>query len=1178
LALFSAAVKVARAVHFRVLGLLDVSDGEREVRLPRGKESALLGLLLAHANEPIPNDQVVEELWPRHRPTNATKTVQIYVSRLRGHLGRERIRTTPAGYVLAAAPDELDAAMFVQLAAEGSARLEAGDDAAAEALLSRALEQWRGEAFADFRFEDFAQTEIRRLEDLRRGAVADRAQARLALGRPEAVVAEVEVLVREQPLWERPRRLLMLALYQTGRQAEALELYRATRERFAEELGLDPSVELQELERLILNQAPELARRRPLHPLPAEEPSDATSVFVGRGVELGALLAGLDDVLTGRGRLFLVGGEPGIGKSRLADELIRRARVVGAVVLVGRCWEAGGAPAYWPWVQSVRGYIRDTDRGLLRAQLGSGAADLGQILPELRVLFPDLPQPLATESPTARFRLFDAFATFLHNASEHRPLVFVLDDLHAADAPSVLLLQFLARQLGSSRILVFVAYRDVDPAPGTTLTSVLAELAREPVQRRLSLTGLSERDVADYVEQAASELATPELVARLHAETEGNPLFVTETVRLLTLNDRAAPTGTKQIIPQTVRDVVTRRFAHLSRECNRLLMLASVLGREFEPAALARLGDVSEDVALETLDEAAAARVVSAVPGSIGRLRFAHVLMRDTLYEALTEPRRVRLHRRTLEALEELYGAAAGPHSAELAHHAIAGGNVDRALLYAQRAGDHALAILAYEEAARLYELGLGVVGPTESSHQAKQCTLLLALGHAQVRAGTAAAARETFLRAAQTARELALPDAFAQAALGYGGRFVWARAGDDQELVPLLREALALAGERDARLQARLLGRLAAALGDDPDSRERLRLSGEAVQIARRTGDGPTLAYTLVARLSALWSPEAVEERLAVATELVDLARRIGDKERAVEGHGLRLNVLMELGEVEAAGAELVARGRLTKEMRQPAQLWVQLVLETSRSTLLGDFEAAGETLYQAFELREARGEAALSVFELQRFVLRRERGGLGEIASELEHCASTHRSHRPVLRCAIANLFAELGDGEEARRRLGVLAADEFAAVPLDAEWMVSASLLAETCRLTRDTSAAASLYRLLLPYAGRNVNSVGEVSTGAVSRYLGLLAATLSRYDDAANHFESALEMNARMGARPWLAHTKHDYATMILERPRGDKPRAEELLEAALTSYRELRMEPHVARLQAEAPAICVGRRL
>src|SRR5262249_25608706 len=321
-----------------------------------------------------------------------------------------------------------------------------------------------------------------------------------------------------QPLWERPRRQLMVALYQAGRQADALALYRETRKTLADELGLEPSSELQSLERAILNQVPELDRPSgswPLRTRGSREPGGGA--FVGRQRELDELLVGLDDAVSGRGRLFLLVGEPGIGKSRLADELIRSSGGVGAAAFVGRCWEAGGAPVFWPWVQMLRAVVHDAEAEPLREQLGPGAVDLAQILPELRDRLPDLPEPPTTDSPASRFRLFDATARLLRNASEHQPLVLVLDDLHAADTPSLLLLQFLARQLAASRILLLAAYRDVDPIPDAALTDALAELAREPSTRRLELRRLSEADVAEYVELTATAIGSPELVSSLYA-------------------------------------------------------------------------------------------------------------------------------------------------------------------------------------------------------------------------------------------------------------------------------------------------------------------------------------------------------------------------------------------------------------------------------------------------------------------------------------------------------------------------------------------------------------------------------------------------------------------------------------------------------------------------------------
>ena len=241
-------------MEFRLLGLLEVCEGGRPIDLPRGKERALLAVFLLHANEPVSTDRLVEALWGERPPGNATKTLQVYVSRLRKSVGGDRLTTTPAGYSLAVGDGELDVDRFERLASEGRRALDDGDAARAERLLSEALGLWRGPALADFSFDDFAQPEARRLDQLRADAAADRVDARLERGRAQAVIGELEQLVAENPLAERPRRQLMLALYRASRQADALEVYRSTRALLADELGLEPSSELQALERAILNQ------------------------------------------------------------------------------------------------------------------------------------------------------------------------------------------------------------------------------------------------------------------------------------------------------------------------------------------------------------------------------------------------------------------------------------------------------------------------------------------------------------------------------------------------------------------------------------------------------------------------------------------------------------------------------------------------------------------------------------------------------------------------------------------------------------------------------------------------------------------------------------------------------------------------------------------------------------
>ena len=419
------------------------------------------------------------------------------------------------------------------------------------------------------------------------------------------------------------------------------------------------------------------------------------------------------------------------------------------------------------------------------------------------------------------------------------------------------------------RMVVIVTYRSVDPVPNPSLAEMVAEVVREPVTRRLSLGGLTRHEVERYVELTATAVDSAELGARLHEETEGNPLFVGEIVRLLSVEGTRPERGSggPLAIPESVRDVISRRLGHLSEGCRRMLALASALGREFAVDALARLSGDSEDQLLEMLDEAMGARVVSDVPGAHGSLRFSHVLMRDTLYESLTSARRVQIHRLAVTALETLYGDEPGPHLAELAYHAIAGRDLDKGTGYARAAADRATTLLAYEEGARLYQTALDALDRTNRRQPELRCELLLSLGGAQARAGNRAAAKQAYLGAAEIARR-GDPRQLARAALGYGGWYVWDRAGDDERLVPLLDEALRALHEDDVEHRAWLLARLAGALRDDPSRVRRDALSREAVDLARRSGDATVLAWALDSRVTAICAPDTIDECLALGAE----------------------------------------------------------------------------------------------------------------------------------------------------------------------------------------------------------------------------------------------------------------------------------------------------------------------
>jgi len=1151
-------------MQFRLLGLLDVSDDGHPVPIGPGKESALLAILLLHANEPVSTDRLADGLWTDRHPANATKTIQIYISRLRKHLGADTLLTTAGGYLVAIESGELDIERFERLVLDGRQALEKGLPEQARRLLADALGLWRGPPLADFRFDSFAQAAIRRLEEMREAAAADLVDARLALGEAEQLLPTVEALVRENPLRERLRAQLMLGLYRCGRQAEALDVYQATREALVAELGVEPGHDLRELHLAILRQDPALDAQAPGQ----GAANAARGTFVGREAELSELSGGLDAAFAGRGSLFVLVGEPGIGKSRLAEEVIADARARGAHVLVGRCWEAGGAPAYWPWVQSLRSYVREANPTALRAQLGAGAAAIAQILPEVRELLPDVPEPTASDPETARFRLFDATAEFIRKASVERAILLFLDDLHAADAPSLLLLQFLARELATMGVLLLGACRDVDPTPGQPLTAMLTEVAREPQSRSISLGGLRQDEVADYLELTAAQIASPELATVLHQQTEGNPLFLGETVRLVSLEGlTCGSAGNTLAIPQSVRDVITRRLSHLSKECNCTLELASILGREFALDCLAHMAGSSREDLLDTLDEAMHVRVVADLPGTPGRARFAHVLIRDALYESLTPARRLRLHLQAVEALEALYGAASGPHLAELAHHSSAGNDHAKAVAYSRRAADRALTLLAYEEAARLYETALQALDLSSLSDERARLDLLMSLGDAEARAGNRESAKAAFLRGSEIARALGLRHELARAAAGYGGRTVWARAGGDEVLIPLLNEALALLTDEDLELRVRLLTRLAGALRDEPSRERRFQLSDDALELARSAGGDVALAYALEGRGGAIAAPDTFAECIAVGRELVEVATRLGDSERIGHGH-LETMFTLALNDLPGTEAALEPLTRVAEKLQQPVQLWQSYAFQAMLAIAQGRLTEGEELAAQAFSFGErAQPEMAIAVYHLHRYVLCDFRGCLEEVVEPVRRIAAGNPA-RPAFRCVLAHVHARLHETVEAGGILDEFARTSFSSLPFDMEWLFGVSLLAETAVLVGDAESSARLYELLQPWAELGAVDHPEGYRGSVGRYLGMLASEAKRWEEAERHFQAALAVNEAMNARPWVALTQHDHARMLIARSEsGDAERAGELLGAALTTYRELGMTGYTPGAEA-----------
>jgi class 3 adenylate cyclase len=893
----------------------------------------------------------------------------------------------------------------------------------------------------------------------------------------------------------------------------------------------------------------------------------ASGVFVGREEQLEILHRALEDTLSGKGRVLLLVGEPGIGKTRTSEELTTYARMRGAQVLWGRCYEGDGAPSYWPWMQVIRSYAHDRDPKELLSEMGPGAADIAEVVSEVREHLPGLPAPPVLEAEQARFRLFDSITTFLKNASRRQPIVLVLDDLHWADRPSLLLLEFLARELDPSRILVLGTYRDVEVGRQHPLEQTLAELARVQRAERVLLRGLTLDDVMRFVELTAGRTPPPSLTEAVYRETEGNPFFVHEVVRLLQADGRLdhpeAVESWSVEIPQGVRQVIGRRLDALSEECNRLLTLASAIGRDFELRVLAGVAEVEEDTALELIEQAEDARVIGEVEEAPGWYRFSHALVRETLYEEIRTTRRVRLHRRIAEVLEERYAGRLGPHLAELAYHyceAASGGDVDKAVEYAERAAHRAAESLAFEEAANHYDRALMAFEADPHPDEQRRCQLLLARGDALYRAGQPDQARQVFNDGIAVARTLSNPAYLGIAVVGTLRAPVPPGVTDPDEIV-LIHEALDRLGEGTPGLRARLLTRLAGRyiwLGET----EKSRAAGfEAIGIV---GEGGSLELQLEERQeveaarSMLFGREKIEERIAGARETLALAIRAG--RRGSEFH-VRGNLFLWysfLGNREAAIRELAAYRQIAAELRQPSfefnALRAQALQDVSDGRLVDAREHSWKGRAAGMRVDATTAEI---VFGSVVYTLRRMQGRFAETEEALRAGVVAYPGAL-VWSNLLACMLAETGRPEEAREILDRQHQEGFASlrgIPFGSD--DSYGLLADVCVATEHVAAAESLYELLLPARDHMLWSGFTIAHGAAARSLGNLASVLGRWVDAEQHFERAVALEAGFGARGFLPRTQCDYARMLLARNEpGDRAGALDLLDGALATSQEL----------------------
>jgi hypothetical protein len=882
--------------------------------------------------------------------------------------------------------------------------------------------------------------------------------------------------------------------------------------------------------------------------------------LLGREQELAELAVVLAEAVAGRGQLCVLTGEPGIGKTRLADAIAARAAGEGATVRWGRAWEGGGAPAFWPWVQVIRGLCQGRDAELLRRQLGSGAEWVAQIVPEVRASLPEIEPPGALETEQARFALFDAVSTFVCGVAAEQPLAVLLDDMHAADPPTLLMLDFVARSVREAPVFLVASYQDTAAHARPDIHTIVGDLTRDA--RRIVLRRLGESEVGRLVEQQAKVNPAPELVRALHATTEGNPFFATEVVRLLVAEGHleAATNGSSGRIPlpDTVRDAVRRRFEPLGAPAVETLRVAAVMGREFRLATLERAAGVTRAELIETLDRAVSASLVLEVAGTPGLFRFDHGLMRETLYGELSSARRIEVHGLVGETLEELYGADPEPHVAELAHHFLAAapaGYAEKAVHYAARAGERAMGLLAYEEAARLFEGALGALELAEPAPE-RRAELLLALGRAQVRAGDQAA-RATLVAGAVAARTLGRPELLAEAALAFRA-FARVPGVVDEEVVALLEEALDVLDPGDSTLRARLLVRLAVQLYDRMGAADRRQeLVEEAIAMASRLDDAGDLAYVLHNAQLATWGPDTREQALEWSSQVLRLAEQVGSVELVLVTHTRQADLLLELDDLPGADVEIEALDRGVRENPEPRARAHLLLQRSRRAAMEGRFEVAERLTAEAGALGARAGDSTIRVITLgQEWGILWGQGRIATLERQTRQFADALPG-MPVWRAALADIYCELGRPAEARRELERLATHDFADIPRNDAWLLAIAICAEVAAHLGDRKAATTLYRLLEPFEGRNVVSFFGLYAGPVARYLGLLAAVQEDWDTASRHFADAMAAAERAGALPLMAILRIDQARMLVARAGdGDAEAAARLVAEAGESAREL----------------------
>jgi class 3 adenylate cyclase len=894
-------------------------------------------------------------------------------------------------------------------------------------------------------------------------------------------------------------------------------------------------------------------------PLPSLLRSAPRAAFVGREAERAVMERSRSQVRAGTRQVVLISGEPGIGKSRLASLSAHASHGEGFAVLWGACSEELAVP-YEPWISVCAQLVENAPSDVLERHVARHGGELARLARELPRRLPEAPEPERSDPETERFLLFSAVAGALADLAASVPVCLVLDDLHWADAQAVALLKHVVWTVDSSAVQLIVAFRDSDLGKDHPLGAVLADLRRIDGVERIALQGLAAAEVSEVMAAAAGhELDADGLVlaGEIASETDGNPFFVEEVLRSLVESgrllhdpttqrwsvDRSAPLG----LPESVRDVITRRVERLGDEAREVLTLAAVIGRSFDFELLARLVDTAESELLDRLEAAVAASLLDESTEQVGRFRFVHALINQTLVEGVGATRRSSMHHRVALALEELYGQDPSEHDAELALHwrlAAAPTARSKAAHYAARTGRRALDILAPAEAAKQFADALDLLGPVES---VERCRALIGLGQAQQLTGDAAY-RRTLLSAAQIASSLGDADLATAAALANTRGFTSFIGHLDDERVKAIERALELDERTDPGRRAQLLALESQEMLYEHDPTRRQALATEALALARDIGDPRVRARVLQHAFHGLWSPDMLSVRVDIAHDLLATAQAMED--RAVEfwANFLLLQVGFETCDFSLAQSARERQQELAAALAQPTLNWVTQVGVAAWAVLEGDLVVGERLSRQARELGELAGQPdALQVFGEYRALARTYQGRGDERLIELSRRAADAHPRMAVWFASTALYEALFGSRDAAQALLREAVESGLEKVGWDILRLCTLAFYAEAASYLQAADVAALVYELLEPWQDQFVWS-GASGYGHVRLWRGVAAATLRQDDEADEHFAFACRFHDDNGLRLWSARSHLGWAQSFAAR--GERARAQEHASRAL----------------------------